>query len=131
VSAVSETRGLAPGRFVTVTGVLPIITPRLRLRPVTVADADTLATYRSDPVVAEFQDWPMPYDTAGLLQRLQDNAGRDPDLAAGANLGIEVDGTLVGDVYVRLDNGIAGRPSTTSNTNREPAYPSNNSAAPL
>ena len=89
------------------TGVLPIITPRLRLRPVTVADADTLATYRSDPVVAEFQDWPMPYDTAGLLQRLQDNAGRDPDLAAGANLGIEVDGTLVGDVYVRLDNGIA------------------------
>lgn len=87
--------------------MLPIATPRLRLRALRLADAETVAAYRGDPVVAEYQDWPMPYDTTRLIERLTASEGRDPDIAAGTNLGIEVDGELVGDVYVRLDNGIA------------------------
>ena len=87
--------------------MLPILTPRLQLRAMRLADGETVAAYRSDPAVAHFQDWPMPYDSAGLLERLAAAEGLGPDLTAGTNLVIEVDGQLVGDVYVRLDGGVA------------------------
>lgn len=43
--------------------MLPILTPRLRLRRFTVADLDALVAYRSDPLVARFQSWDETWST--------------------------------------------------------------------
>jgi RimJ/RimL family protein N-acetyltransferase len=36
---------------------IPIITERLELRPLALHDADALFAYRSNPIVAKYQDW--------------------------------------------------------------------------
>ena len=42
----------------------PLRTARLTIDRLTALDAPTLAAYRSDPVVARFQSWPLPYPVA-------------------------------------------------------------------
>ena len=39
----------------------PIVTPRLRLRPVVPSDAAPLAERRSEPTAAALQSWEAPY----------------------------------------------------------------------
>ena len=93
------------------------------------ADADVVAAYRSDPEVAQFQDWPMPYDTAGLFERLAANESLEPDLSVGTNLAIECNGQLVGDVYARVDGGIAEIGFTLSPQHRGRGYATQAAAA--
>lgn len=89
--------------------MLPLRTERLVIRVMQPTDAATVAAYRSDPAVAEFQDWPLPYSEQMAAERLAATPGRDTSelLAAGTNLAIEADGALIGDVYVRLDDALA------------------------
>jgi RimJ/RimL family protein N-acetyltransferase len=70
-------------------------------------DGAAVAAYRNDPAIAEFQDWPMPYTEAMYAERFAAAAARQFDLVGGVNLAIEAHGVLVGDLYVRLDDGLA------------------------
>jgi aminoglycoside 6'-N-acetyltransferase len=83
--------------------LLPISTDRLTLRAFTVADAGRLAAYRSDPDVARYQSWTVPF-SVGLAERLIAGQEHLRAPAAGEWLQIAVDhrGTLVGDVAVHL-----------------------------
>ena len=83
--------------------MLPIRTARALVRAMTVEDAPALIAYRNDPEVAKYQDWDLPVVPDRVLARLI--ADQPADLAAGVhtNLAIEVDGVMVGDVYVGVD----------------------------
>lgn len=87
--------------------MFPLSTDRLLLRFMRLDDGPTVAAYRNDPAVAVFQDWPVPYTEAMYAERFAAAAERQFDLAGGTNLAIEADGVLVGDLYVRLDDGLA------------------------
>lgn len=53
---------------------LVLETPRLRLRPFTMADLDTFLAYRSDPDVARYQGWNAPYERirgVALIEEMQ------------------------------------------------------------
>lgn len=84
--------------------ILPIRTARTIVRVMTADDLAVVVAYRNDPEVARFQDWDLPATleraTASLAARATDG-----DLAPGVrtNLAIEVDGTVVGDVYVGIE----------------------------
>ncbi len=54
----------------------PIVTPRLRLRPLEGRDAAALSGYRSDPEVAHFQSWQPPYSEAQALRLIEEMHGR-------------------------------------------------------
>lgn len=82
-------------------------TARLALRELRLDDAEVVAGYRNDPAVSAMQDWPLPYTVDHYIERFNRRGGGHLDLAAGTNLGIEVDGVLVGDVYVQCNDGIA------------------------
>ena len=83
--------------------MLPIRTARLTVRLMRAADAEALAAYRNDPEVAKHQLWDLPY----TLERARAAVTADDvdDFAAGMheNLAIELDGTVIGDVYVGLE----------------------------
>lgn len=85
--------------------MLPLATPRLVLRELRLDDAAVVAGYRNDPAVSALQDWPVPYTEQMFVDRFNARGGGALNLAAGTNLGIEVDGALVGDVYVQLHDG--------------------------
>jgi aminoglycoside 6'-N-acetyltransferase len=83
--------------------VLPISTDRLTLRAFTAADAPAFAAYRSDPAIARYQSWDIPFtveQAEHLIAGQADLTGPAP----GEWLQIAVDrsGTLVGDVAVNL-----------------------------
>jgi RimJ/RimL family protein N-acetyltransferase len=73
-------------------------------------DAEILADYRNDPVVAAMQDWDLPYTVERARARLAEQAMRD-DIAPGewTSLGVELagpaeaEGELIGDVACHLD----------------------------
>ena len=50
----------------------PIRTPRLLLRPARLSDAEPLSRWRSDPEIAEYQNWVAPYP----LDRAREMVGR-------------------------------------------------------
>ena len=52
-----------------------IRTPRLTLRPLRRSDLDAFAAYRSDPAVAAFQSWDVPYPMADAERLLAEQAG--------------------------------------------------------
>ena len=75
---------------------LPLRTERLVLRQLTPDDADDLVSYLGDPEVARFtlfDPWTPPYAAARLRRP------KDPDAL---NLGIEVDGRVVGNIFLVL-----------------------------
>jgi RimJ/RimL family protein N-acetyltransferase len=85
--------------------LLPISTDRLTLRAFTVADAARLAAYRSDPAVARYQSWTVPFSVERAKQLIaeQDHlAGPIP--GAWFQIAIDRGGTLVGDVAVHLSD---------------------------
>ena len=55
----------------------PLVTPRLRLRLLTPRDAAALSAYRSDPNVARYQSWTVPFSTAAALELIQSMRNRD------------------------------------------------------
>jgi RimJ/RimL family protein N-acetyltransferase len=85
---------------------MQLTTDRLTIREMQPADAAVVAAYRNDPAVAEYQDWAVPYTEQMVTERLAARADAD-GLASGTNLVIEVDGKVVGDVYVRVNDGLA------------------------
>lgn len=85
--------------------LLPLQTPRLRLRMMRTADAGVLAAYRNDSDVARFQSWELPF-TAGqavqMLARQDDIDG--PTAGRWVQIALETaDGTVVGDTAIGLD----------------------------
>jgi len=89
--------------------VLPLTTDRLRLRLMRLDDAARVAAYRNDQLVARYQDWPLPYTEQMVIDKLaaRGDAPEAVHLSEGTNLVIEADGVPVGDVYVRVNDGLA------------------------
>ena len=83
--------------------MLPIRTARTLVRSMTVDDAPVVIAYRNDPEVARYQDWDLPVPAERVVAQL--GADQPDEIAAGVhtNLAIEVDGVVVGDVYVGVD----------------------------
>jgi RimJ/RimL family protein N-acetyltransferase len=81
----------------------PVSTARLRLRPLTRADAPALLAYRGDAKVCRYLPFP-PMDAQALARRLAADLGRQEITAEGQalTLGAErsADGRLVGDVVL-------------------------------
>lgn len=96
--------------------LLPLDTPRLRLRVLQPTDLDALVEYRNDPGTARFQYWDLPYTRERAEKEFAEQAGlddigsngwtqvavevRDPALTAHAALagdlavGLEHDGAI-------------------------------------
>jgi len=89
--------------------MLPLTTERLLIRLMRPDDAARVTAYRNDPEVARYQDWPLPFTEEMVSERLTARADSSVEdhLAGGTNLVIEADGVPVGDVYVRVNDGLA------------------------
>lgn len=84
--------------------MLPIETPRLRVRGMRAADAAEFSTYRSDPDVARFQSWATPFDLEAAQRFIAEQQRLDgPTPGEWVQLAVEFDGQLIGDVAVHLD----------------------------
>jgi RimJ/RimL family protein N-acetyltransferase len=57
---------------------IPIITERLELRPLSVDDAEALFAYRSDTIVAKYQDW-KPESVQHTREFINKLSGNEPD----------------------------------------------------
>ncbi len=55
----------------------PLVTSRLRLRPLEPRDAVLLSAYRSDPDVARYQSWTVPFSASAALELIQSMRTRD------------------------------------------------------
>jgi RimJ/RimL family protein N-acetyltransferase len=84
---------------------IPFRTERLTIRAFRPEDAAALVAYRSDPDVARYQDWPMPYPGDRVLAAIaaDDALGDQPVAGTRRQLAIERDGVLIGDLYLGLD----------------------------
>ncbi len=81
-------------------------TPRLRLRVARDADTAAMAAYRSDPEVAKYQDWEMPYTLSRAVAGAAKQATFD-DVVEGSwvSFAIELDGEVIGDIVARVREG--------------------------
>ncbi|MEQ1703972.1 MAG: GNAT family N-acetyltransferase [Ilumatobacteraceae bacterium] len=81
-------------------------TLRLTIRVARVADAPVFAAYRSNPEIAKYQDWDMPYQAERALTRLTALEAFD-DVAEGEwiSFAIEHEGEVVGDVVASIREG--------------------------
>lgn len=82
----------------------PMRTQRLLLRPLRPDDVDVIVDYRNDPEVAELQDWDLPVPRERVVQHVEAQSGWT-DIVPGEprQIGIDLDGELIGDLYVGLD----------------------------
>jgi RimJ/RimL family protein N-acetyltransferase len=87
-------------------GALNGETPRLQLRPFTPDDAPALAAYRSDPAVARYQSWTLPYRVQDAAALIAGMAGRRPGDAGWAQVALEekASGQLIGDVALNTQD---------------------------
>ena len=53
----------------------PILTERLSIRPLAMADLETFVTYRQDPVIARFQSWEITYSREQAIDLIESQAG--------------------------------------------------------
>ena len=85
----------------------PILrTARLTVRPMTLADADDLASRRSDPETAHFQGWEVPYPLESAVELIEEMIARGaPALGGWTQFACarHEDGVIVGDVALHLD----------------------------
>jgi RimJ/RimL family protein N-acetyltransferase len=79
---------------------LPLVTDRLLIDPLTVADAAAFAAYRSDPDVARYQSWEAPYGRDAAERALAANPAGWPAPGGWAQLAIREAGEVRGDVAV-------------------------------
>ncbi len=79
----------------------PLRTERLLLRPLQAADVEVILAYRNDPEVAALQDWALPV-TREHVERLvaEQSTWRDLEPGGHHQIGLELGGELVGDLYV-------------------------------
>lgn len=82
----------------------PRRTERLILRPLRDDDVDVILAYRNDPEVSALQDWDLPV-TRDHVERHVAAQSDWSDLLPGEprQIGIELDGELIGDLYVAID----------------------------
>jgi aminoglycoside 6'-N-acetyltransferase len=80
-----------------------LTTERLVLRPFTAADAPAFAAYRSDPDVARYQGWDAPFPLAQAEEFVREVGAADPTAPGWFQYAVEVNGVLVGDVGVGLN----------------------------
>ncbi|CAL8974524.1 Acetyltransferase [Propionicimonas sp. T2.31MG-18] len=82
----------------------PLRTEHLILRPLREQDIDVILAYRNDPDVAALQDWDLPVSRERVERHVAAQTGW-VDVLPGEprQIGIERDGELIGDLYVRLD----------------------------
>ncbi|AXH97284.1 GNAT family N-acetyltransferase [Ornithinimicrobium avium] len=82
----------------------PIRTERLLVRMLREEDVDVLTAYRNDPEVARLQDWDLPWPRERAERLVAAHADRrDVVPGTGTQLALDLDGELVGDLYVGLD----------------------------
>lgn len=82
----------------------PLRTERLLLRMPREDDIDALTAYRNDPDVARLQDWDLPYPRERAEKLVAAHADRDDvEAGKGTQLAVDLDGQLVGDIYVGID----------------------------
>jgi RimJ/RimL family protein N-acetyltransferase len=85
-----------------------ITTERLVLRRFRIADAPVLAAYRSDPEVARYQAWDVPFGLPRAETAVANFIASDPDRAGWFQYAVErvTDRVLIGDVAVRLHDNL-------------------------
>ena len=86
----------------------PFVTSRLRLRLLEPRDAARLSAYRSDPNVARYQSWTVPYPTSAALELIESTRTRDLTDIGWTQLGVATFETdaLIGDIGCnRVDAG--------------------------
>jgi len=85
----------------------PLITERLSIQPLTIADLETFVEYRQDPEIARFQSWDTSYSHSQAEELIQSQNGvLLPEKGNWLQLGIHlgVNGELIGDLAIhRLD----------------------------
>jgi RimJ/RimL family protein N-acetyltransferase len=81
-----------------------LTTPRLRLRPLVRGDAAALSAYRSDPAVARYQPWTVPFTVQDAENLITGLVQSDPMTPGWFQYGIErlADDALIGDLGVHL-----------------------------
>jgi RimJ/RimL family protein N-acetyltransferase len=85
----------------------PLITERLSIQPLTIADLETFVEYRQDPEVARYQSWDTSYSHSQAEELIQSQNGvllpeKGDWLQLGIHLGVS--GELIGDLAIhRLD----------------------------
>ncbi len=81
-----------------------MLTARLCLRPLQLADAPVMAAYRSDAGVARYQPWSVPYTVEDAGTLIRELVEAEPSTPGWFQYGIErrSDGLLVGDLGVHL-----------------------------
>ena len=93
---------------------LPLHTERLVLRMVGLDDAPMLAAYRSDPHVARYQDWPLPYTADQATESIRRQAHlAGPTVGESVQVAIEHDGAMIGDLYVGIGDVVDGGAQAT------------------
>jgi RimJ/RimL family protein N-acetyltransferase len=80
----------------------PLLTDRLLIEPMTIGDAERFAAYRSDPGVARFQSWDVPYPLERAQEALAANPSGWPPPGSWTQLAIREGDELRGDVGVHL-----------------------------
>ncbi|WP_432941630.1 GNAT family N-acetyltransferase [Kribbella sp. CA-253562] len=78
-------------------------TERLVLRRFRDDDAAALAAYRSMPEVARYQSWDAPYPLEKAIETVRLYAGGDPEQPGWFQYAIDLDGVLIGDIGLNLD----------------------------
>ena len=83
---------------------LPYATERTVLRLLGPADTAAFAAYRSDPHIARYQDWALPFTDDSAAELITSQAGlTGPVAGRWVQVGIEHGGELVGDLAIGLD----------------------------
>ena len=85
----------------------PIVTERLTLRAMTLADAPALAERRSDPSTAEYQSWTVPYPLERAEKLVASMAEVDGPTRGGwfqAAIVVTATGQTVGDVVAHVSD---------------------------
>lgn len=80
----------------------PMVTDRLLIEPMTAADADSFAAYRSDEGVARYQSWTVPFGLDDAERALATNPQDWPEPGRWAQLAVRERGELRGDVAVHV-----------------------------
>jgi RimJ/RimL family protein N-acetyltransferase len=81
--------------------LFPLITERLIIEPLTLADLHTFVSYRRDPAIARFQGWETTYSDVDARELIESQAGRSlPEKGQWLQLAIhhQTTGEHVGDL---------------------------------
>ena len=85
----------------------PLLTERLSIQPLSIADLETFVEYRQDPEIARYQSWDTSFSHSQAEELIQSQSGvqipdKDDWLQLGIHLGVS--GALIGDLAIhRLD----------------------------